>query len=118
MQKTLLAALAAATLATAGCGSYRPAALSATPYGLNAARDAVLDGSLKDRYPSARDAAAYNYPDGADVPPARPASERWGAGPQPSAWLSRPVDREAERKSIARDMPYAAVSPWGEAQGH
>jgi len=119
MYRSLLAAaVAAATLAVSGCGSYRPAALSASPYGIAAARDAIGDRSLKERYTLSRDPAAFNYPAGADVPPARPASERWGVQNPSSPWLVTPLEREAERKSIARDLPHASVSPWGTAQGY
>lgn len=33
--------------------------------------------------------------------------------PQYGGWTTRTSDREAERKSIARDIPYGVVSPSG-----
>jgi hypothetical protein len=41
-----------------------------------------------------------------------PDSARWGQ-PQKAGWATSPQIREAEEKSIARDMPYAAVTAAG-----
>lgn len=41
-----------------------------------------------------------------------PGSASWGQ-PQRSGWITGPQIREAEEKSIARDMPYASVTAAG-----
>lgn len=41
-----------------------------------------------------------------------PDAASWGQ-PQRSGWITSPQIREAEEKSIARDMPYASVTASG-----
>lgn len=117
MKKCLLAVLAAASVAASGCSSYSPGGFAAS-MGLPSARDALADGSLKERYPDSRDPSFYRYPDGASAPPARPAAQGSSGSASFAPWILRPLDREAERKSIARDSPYASVSPSGTASGY
>lgn len=44
--------------------------------------------------------------------PSNDGAARWGS-PQTAGWTTSPQVREAERKSIARDMPYASVTAQG-----
>ena len=112
------AAVAVAAIAASGCSSYHPAALSATPHGPAALHDrAATDRSLQQRYPLKADIAESRFPQGAHVPAARPAGQDWGVNSQPG-WSTTPLGREAERRTIARDMPHASVTPWGTVKGH
>lgn len=46
------------------------------------------------------------------VYPAGVGSRQWGQ-PQSAGWTTSPQVREAEQKSISRDMPYASVTAQG-----
>lgn len=117
MKNLAKAAVTAAALATAGCSSYHPASLSEFPYGVAAARDrAVADPSLGERYPSGADVAENSFPQGAHAPVQRPAGQAMEAG-RHEGWSTTSLGREAERKSIARDIPHAVVVPEGTAKG-
>lgn len=119
MKPFAIAAIALAASSLAGCGgAYHPVSLSTAPFGVTAAHSRIVaDQALKERYPAGADAAESRFPAGAVTPAARPAGHDWGVKSVPG-WSTTALGREAERKTIARDMPHAAVSPWGTVKGH
>jgi hypothetical protein len=118
MNRLALAAAAAAALSAAGCTSYHPSSLSHAPYGPSAVHGRVVaDPSLAQRYPVRADIAEARYPEGARTPLPRPAGEAWGVAAKPG-YVQTPLERAAERRSIARDLPHASVTPWGTAKGY
>lgn len=48
----------------------------------------------------------------ANTYPAGDGTRHWGS-PQTAGWTTSPQVREAEQKSIARDMPFASVTAQG-----
>lgn len=113
MRNYVMSAIAAAVLTASGCSAYHPSALAPEPYGPTALHDRIVaDPNLQSRFPIGADVAEANYPEGALAPQPRPANAAWGIRTKPGWFMSR-LDREAERRTIERDAPYATVSPAG-----
>jgi len=106
-------ALMAAVVSLTGCGIYHPVSLGHNPYGPAAAAQRIgTDRSLDERYPAPADISEMPFPQGAAAPLPQPAGRAWGVDRR-GRWALTPLERQAERKSIARDLPHAVVSPWG-----
>lgn len=116
--KPIPAAAACVAILASACSPYHHSQIGHAPSGVaSTVSRAVDDPSLAQRYPARTDIAHSPFPEGSLAPAARHPAEAWGV-PARQGWKLTPLEREAEKRTIARGLPHAAVEPWGPAAGH